>query len=262
VLLSFADSDEHELRVRRAGAGTRAIAYVHGLGESSRCFEELAAHPALAGWRHVLVDLPGYGGSPRPARDRSFTELADLVAGWLRAREPSAFLVGHSMGGVIGTALAERHPDAIAAFVNVEGNVSPGDCTFSAVAASQQADAFAAGGFDRLRDSVRERGATDRALRGAHPSMMMADARAYHAHARELVEVSADESMAARLATVAARVPLVYVAGVPGGAAARTLELLEARAIPTVRVEPAGHWPFVDQPDAVAEAIRALAARV
>jgi pimeloyl-ACP methyl ester carboxylesterase len=258
----FAESDEHKLRVRRAAAGGRALVYVHGLGESSRCFEELAAHPVLAGRRHVLVDLPGYGRSPRPAPARSLTELADLVAGWLGAREPGATLVGHSMGGVIGTILCERHPGALGAFVNVEGTVSPGDCTFSALAAVQQREAFAAGGFDRLREVVRERGAADRALLGAHASMILADARAYHAHACELVALSADESMAARLAAIAARTPTLYVAGVPGGAAARTLELLDAHAIATARIEPAGHWPFVDQLDAVAEAIHAFAARV
>ena len=262
VPAAFVESDEHELRVRRAGAGARAIVFVHGLGESSRCFEELAAHPALAEHRHVLVDLPGYGRSPRPARASSLAGLADLLAAWLARHEPGAILVGHSMGGVIGTILCEGHPGAIAAFANLEGNVSPGDCTFSALAAAQQEDAFAAGGFDRLRDQVRERGAADPALRGAHPSMLEADARTYHAHARELVAISADESMAARLAAIAARTPLVYVAGVPGGAAPRTLELLAERAIPTVRVEPAGHWPFVDQPGTVAAAIRALADRL
>jgi pimeloyl-ACP methyl ester carboxylesterase len=257
----FAESDEQELRVRRAGAGDRAIVYLHGLGESSRCFEELAAHPTLARWRHVLVDLPGYGRSPRPAPPRSLRELAELVADWLGAREPGAVLVGHSMGGVIGTILCERRRGAVAAFANIEGNVSMGDCTFCALAAAQQRAAFEVGGYDQLLELVRGRAESDPALRGALRSMQLADAGTYHAHACELIVASADESMAARLAAIAAQLPTVYVAGVPGGAAARTLELLAERAIPTVRVEPAGHWPFVDRPAAVAEAIRALAER-
>jgi pimeloyl-ACP methyl ester carboxylesterase len=237
-------------------AVARAIVYIHGLGESGVCFDPLVGDPALRGFRHVVIDLPGYGRAAWPAEPASLAELAEWVAARL---EPDAILVGHSMGGVIGVELCERHPGAIGGFANIEGNVTPGDCTASAVAAAQPIDDFVARGFDRLRDDTYEQGATDRAKRGYFASMRFADPRSFHRHAAELVRVSADESMAARLAAIAARTPFVYVAGVPGGAAARTLELLAERAIPTVRVEPAGHWPFVDQPGAVADALLRLA---
>jgi pimeloyl-ACP methyl ester carboxylesterase len=260
----FLHSIEHGMFVRTRGvAHARAIVYIHGLGESGLCFERLAHHPALAAYRHVIPDLPGYGRSAWTPRIASLPELAELVAGWLAARgEPSPVLVGHSMGGVIGVLLCDRHPHAVGAFVDVEGNVSIGDCTGSAIAAAQPLLEFTGGGFDRQRDQVYADGASDRALRGYYASMRLADPRAFHQHSRELVEASRDESMAARLVAIAAKVPLVYVAGVPRGAAPRTLELLDARAIPTVRVAPAGHWPFLDQPDAVARAIADLAARV
>ena len=251
----------HALSVRTRGLG-RAIVYIHGLGESGLCFDELASQPELAGFRHVIVDLPGYGRSPWPAVAPSLVELAEVVASGLaqwRGDERAPIVVGHSMGGVIGTILCERHPDAVGALVNIEGNVTRGDCTASAVAARQSLDDFVAGGFDTLRDTTYAEGVRDVAKRGYYAAMRFADPRSFHRHARELVAVSDDESMAARLAAIAARVPLVYVAGVPGGAAARTLAVLAERAIATVRVEPAGHWPFIDRPDVVANAIRSLA---
>jgi pimeloyl-ACP methyl ester carboxylesterase len=238
----------------RGPAGARAIVWIHGLGESGLCFEQVAAHEALAGYRHVIPDLPGYGRSEWRERIASLTELADELAAWMSG-ERAPILVGHSMGGVIGVALAERHPAAVGAFVNVEGNVTIGDCTSSAIAAAESLEQFVGGGYARLCDRIYDGGATDRALRGAYASMRFADPRGYHAHARELVDVSRDEAMIDRLVAIAARTPTLYVAGVPGGAAARTLELLDAHAIETARIEPAGHWPFIDQPDAVARAI-------
>ena len=248
------------MSVRTRGRG-RAIVYIHGLGESGLCFDELAAEPTLAGFRHVIVDLPGYGRSPWPAVAPSLVELAEVVASGLdawRGDERAPIVVGHSMGGVIGAILCERHA-AVGAFVNIEGNVTPGDCTASAVAARQSLADFVAGGFDTLRDTTYAEGVRDVAKRGYYASMRFADPRSFHRHARELVAISDDESMAERLAAIAVRVPLVYVAGVPGGAAARTLAVLAERAIGTVRVEPAGHWPFVDRPDVVANAIKSLA---
>lgn len=257
----FLHSLEHGMFVRTRGvAHARALVYIHGLGESGLCFERFAHHPALAAYRHVIPDLPGYGRSAWTPRVASLAEHADAIAAWLSARgEPAPIVVGHSMGGVIGVLLAEQHPHAAGAFVNIEGNVSIGDCTGSAVAAAQTLLELVGGGFDRFRDETYAAGAADRARRGYYASMRLADPRAFHAHAQELVALSRDEGMAARLAAIAAKRKLLYIAGVPGGAAARTLELLAERAIPTVQIDGAGHWPFVDDPGAVAAAISRFA---
>jgi pimeloyl-ACP methyl ester carboxylesterase len=252
---------EHGMFVRTAGAGGsgRTVVWVHGLGESGLCFERLIRHDALAGLRHVVPDLPGYGRSPRPAHAPDLAAVADHLAAWLAARgEPAPVVVGHSMGGAVGVLLAERYPHRLAALVSIEGNVSPGDCTFSGRAAGQSLRAFAGGGLDALRDQVRADGADQPALRGYHASLALADPRVFHRHAQDLVALSADGSMAARLAGLP--VPVTVVAGVPGGLAPRSLELLEGAGVRCVRIEPAGHWPFVDRPDEVAGVVAGIAA--
>ncbi len=253
------DSLDHGMLVRTRGAASgRTIVYLHGLGESGLCFERLTRHPALAGFRHVVPDLPGYGRSAWPARAMGLDEVADHVAGWLDARgAPAPIVVGHSMGGVVGVLLAERAAHAVGALVNVEGNVTMADCTFSGRAVACALVDFERGGFEALRDHVHADGVHDPALRGYHASMCFADPRTFHRHAQDLVAASQGDSMLARLAAL--RVPLVYVAGVPGGAAARSLELLDAAGLRVVRVSPAGHWPFIDQPDAVAAVLAGVA---
>jgi pimeloyl-ACP methyl ester carboxylesterase len=237
----------------------RTLLWLHGLGESSLCFEAIVDHPRLAGFASVAPDLPGYGRTPPRPTPPSLPALADLLAEWLRARGgPPPVVVGHSMGGVLGVLLAERHPGAIAALIDVDGNVSPGDCTYSGRAAAMPRDAFVAHGLDALRAFVAERAADDRAHAGYLRSLAEADAATLHQHAGDLVAFSAPEDGAARRAALA--IPVAYVAGVPGGACARSKELLDRAGVTRHDVFPSGHWPFVDQPDAFAEVVAELAA--
>ncbi len=84
-------------------------------------------------------------------------------------------------------------------------------------------------------------------------SIQMCDPRAYHRNSRELVETSSSETMARRLAALDA--PVVYVHGSPRGTCDGSLELLEQAGIERIRIEGAGHWPFLDQHDAFVEAM-------
>jgi pimeloyl-ACP methyl ester carboxylesterase len=254
----FAERVEAGMIVRERAEGAPRLLWIHGLGESGACFEAIAAHPALAGTAALIPDLPGYGASDRA--DLDLAGVADHLAAWLRARGSApCVIVGHSMGGVIGVHLAERHPDVVAHLVDVDGNVSLGDCTYSGRAAAFAADAFVERGFAEMRAFVEDRAVTDLAHRGYAMRIGLADPRTFHRHAGELVAVSTPEDMGARLAAL--RVPVTYVAGAPGGASARSRELLRAAGVVVVEIEPAGHWPFVDQPDRFAETLAGIITR-
>ena len=270
---------EHGMIVRRFGAGPELL-WLHGLGEWSANFDAVAAHPALAGFTHVLPDLPGYGRSPWPdeadnprdaggaaacrdlggddARDPggadgcSLDALADHLVGWLNDRRPA--LIGASMGGVLATLIAERN--AVRAVVNIDGNISLGDCNFSGKAAAYSLDDFIAAGFAAMRADVYEAGRTDLALRGYHAALSAASPRVFHRHARELVELSRAEQLAPRLAAL--RAPSLFVAGVPGGICEHSRALLDHHAVRWIGLEPAGHWVHRDQPDAFAAAVAAF----
>lgn len=89
------------------------ILWGHGWGQSHEAFLPLAESLARQG-RHVLIDFPGFGQSPRPATDWATEDYADAIAAWIKAQGLGPVLwVGHSFGGRVGLQLAARHPDLV-----------------------------------------------------------------------------------------------------------------------------------------------------
>ena len=226
------------MSVRRTGTG-RELVWIHGLGESSTSFDPVIAQ--LPQFAHTLIDLPGYGRSAWPA-PISLEPLADHLAAWLKAR-PLATVIGHSMGGVLAVMLAER--GAASAIVDIDGNVTRGDCTFSATAIAYDEADFIDHGFAELRSHVYVDGVDDSPLRSYHAAMCFASPRMYYRQAHDLVTLSLTESMAPRLAALT--IPALFVAGVPGGVCEASRALLDRHRVRWVGIEPAGHWVYLDQ---------------
>jgi pimeloyl-ACP methyl ester carboxylesterase len=85
------------------------LVLIHGFSASMRWWD--AATPLLARERYVIrLDLLGHGGSEKPRDGYSMEDQADVVAALLdQLGVESAPVVGHSMGGMVATALVERH---------------------------------------------------------------------------------------------------------------------------------------------------------
>jgi pimeloyl-ACP methyl ester carboxylesterase len=93
------------LRVEDGGSGEPLLVLLHGLG---------ATGDVWAGWRPLLArkwpgrwlapDMPGHGGSP-PLAAYTFDGFAAAIAGVVQPGSPVVVL-GHSLGGVVGLALA------------------------------------------------------------------------------------------------------------------------------------------------------------
>jgi pimeloyl-ACP methyl ester carboxylesterase len=89
------------------------IVLVHGFQASLRWWDGVAERLARD-HRVIRMDLLGHGGSEKPRDGYSMEEQGDLVAQVMEHLEiPKAAVVGHSMGGQVATALAERHPDLV-----------------------------------------------------------------------------------------------------------------------------------------------------
>ena len=101
----LAIAPERRLRVRMWNGHGRPLVLLHGLLDDSEGWMQLARdthRPCYA------IDLPGFGGSDLPQYPR-ITAYAEAVLLGLRELDvQNATLVGHSLGGAVATAVAER----------------------------------------------------------------------------------------------------------------------------------------------------------
>lgn len=108
--------DGRDLAYEVHGEGPPLVT-IHGITESMRSWDPVLPH--LTPHRTVvLVDLPGHGGS-EPTGAWGMDDLADDVAAVVEHLDLDApQVLGHSLGGFVGTALAARHDTG--AVVNVD----------------------------------------------------------------------------------------------------------------------------------------------
>lgn len=104
------EDEDHELSDARP-----PVVFLHGLGGTGRYWTATEGE-ALLPRGSTLVDLAGFGRSPRPLRRYTIeTHLAALEP-VLGSRAPLV-LVGHSLGAALAVAYAARHPEQVKALV-------------------------------------------------------------------------------------------------------------------------------------------------
>jgi pimeloyl-ACP methyl ester carboxylesterase len=121
-----------DLNVREYGAasGAGAIVLLHGYASSIEWWSDVA--PKLAeetGRKVVAVDLVGHGGSESPLDSNAYGAHGQAVAvarALTALKTKDVVLVGHSMGGHIATAVAQREPDLVDRVVVIDTFGAPG----------------------------------------------------------------------------------------------------------------------------------------
>jgi len=105
----------HPLFVQDDGTGPTLV-LIHGFCETSRIWDSFI--PSLATrYRILRPDLPGFGNSASLQGRITIEQVSDALAGWLKQESvPPAMMMGHSLGGYITLALAERQPNLLAGY--------------------------------------------------------------------------------------------------------------------------------------------------
>jgi pimeloyl-ACP methyl ester carboxylesterase len=99
----------------RESAGTgRPVVLVHGNSSSSRTWQAVLDGPFGQRFRCLAIDLPGHGGSPKPAGgDYTIATFTNAVVDFAKANDAlNAAFVGWSLGGHIVLQSAPELPDA------------------------------------------------------------------------------------------------------------------------------------------------------
>lgn len=88
----------------------KAIVLIHGFTESSRMWSDFAKQLSKK-HRVITLDLPGHGKSDCIGSIHTMEQMAEVVFTLLkRLRIGKCLMVGHSMGGYVTLAFAEKYP--------------------------------------------------------------------------------------------------------------------------------------------------------
>lgn len=97
------------------GEGNPVI-LIHGFCEASAIWKPLINKLAFS-HQVITLDLPGFGKSPLPKTPFSIADIAEEVYQWMKENQLlGSVIIGHSLGGYVSLALAEKYPDSIKGF--------------------------------------------------------------------------------------------------------------------------------------------------
>lgn len=114
------------MQIRVEGKGPPLV-LLHGFAASMHWWSAVAVQLART-HKLIRIDLRGHGGSEKPRQGYSMEAQADAVAGVVKKIGVSeANVAGHSMGGVVATALAQRHPRLVKRIVIIGSPAGAGD---------------------------------------------------------------------------------------------------------------------------------------
>ncbi|QMU30164.1 alpha/beta fold hydrolase [Adhaeribacter radiodurans] len=99
--------------VSDSGGSDKVLVFLHGFCESKEVWETFV-QPFRESYRVIAIDLPGFGKNTAPRLSYSMEEAAAYVHKVLKNLEiKKCLLVGHSMGGYVALAFAEKHNNMV-----------------------------------------------------------------------------------------------------------------------------------------------------
>jgi pimeloyl-ACP methyl ester carboxylesterase len=233
------------------------VVLVHGLGSDANDWLPVARDLARD-HRVVLVELPGHGLTPMAtpfALEQATLALDRAIAE--QSREP-VVLVGHSVGGLVATSEALRSPKRVRALVLVETALAPQMTRAEADTLLAQIDRDWEGTLHGVYSSFGRDSAQGEALWAEASRVDRENMRAWIP-----VALYADLSKEAgdlHMPVLAVLAPHSWEHGEPWFHAARTLGYARIDRVRGQRIDDCGHFVMLDQPKALAAAIRRFAA--
>lgn len=107
---SYGDYELHYRVVEHEGLYKGRIMFIHGFGQSSYSWENMADEMSAKGYDCYCVDLPNFGYSTRENADMELIDRETLVEKLMLSIAPEYTwtLAGHSMGGAVAINVAQQ----------------------------------------------------------------------------------------------------------------------------------------------------------
>lgn len=97
----------------------KTIVLVHGAWQGPWAWQTVKAELINKGQKVVIIELPGHGSDVTSPQQASINSYRDKVLAVMNQIPGKVILVGHSMGGMVITAVADKAPEKIEKLVYV-----------------------------------------------------------------------------------------------------------------------------------------------
>jgi pimeloyl-ACP methyl ester carboxylesterase len=105
---------------------SRRVMFIHGLGSSADRWLDILDAMSVVGFDSVAIDLPGSGGSDRPAgMNYAIKDFVQAVAEFMRKKgmdDGRTSVVGHSLGGYVAAQFALEHGQFVDKLVLIDSS--------------------------------------------------------------------------------------------------------------------------------------------
>jgi pimeloyl-ACP methyl ester carboxylesterase len=244
----------------RHSENNKAIVFIHGFGSAKEHFRHAFSSPSLEDFTLIALDLIGFGQSKGPDEfGYSMHEQALIVLELLDQLGTKTFhLCGHSMGGLVAMNIAELNPQRVLSFIDLEGNLTIEDCSFTGKVAGSTFEEFADTGRWKLEEDFRNAGTDDPSMNEYAESFSMASTAALYKSAYHTVQDSSTP-----LIEKFRRIKnACYMYGDKNSGVFPGENLLRAAGVPIFYIENAGHAMAIDNPRHLYREIRTFIDRL
>jgi pimeloyl-ACP methyl ester carboxylesterase len=247
-----------------ASAPTReapTVVLVHGAFQDARAWDRVVPLLRERGLRSVAVNLPGREGDGIAPGGVTLDDHRDAVLKTIDAQGGPVVLVGHSFGGITISNVAEAAPEKIRSLVYVAAYLPQADAADQSMAKLAETDQW--NRFNKQRQNfIPAADYSTASVLADDQVMLFCDACSDDAkqRTRQLMQREPLKPAATPVRVTAARygaVPKFYVHTVNDNAVSYTLQQRMVAATPVVRsvTLQTGHSPFLESPEALANAI-------
>jgi pimeloyl-ACP methyl ester carboxylesterase len=232
------------------------IAYLHGLGSTKHDFFGAVNRENLNDFTLLAFDFPGSGNSSY--FDQLTLEIDDLVEITYKVVSSLELdgltLIGHSMGGLTALLFAQKYPNKVKRYINVEGNIAPEDCgVFSRKTAQFTWEEFVARDFMKSLQSEFAQLPYIGTRIFADKFRKAVAARAFYDYCVSIVKHSDSGALMPTFKQLP--IPRLFIYGEANNHLPYLPELGD-EGITVVEVPNSHHWPQYDNPDFYFKTIR------
>lgn len=232
------------------------VVLIHGAWQGSWTFDALLPALRTVGLVGVAIDLPGNGADDTPPEDVTLDLYLAALETQIDGLGGRATIVGHSGGGLIATALAERSPDRVSSVIYLAGMCLPNGEDFGQLQARVGGSVGISDDIIVAPDGLTSTVPTDKAityfLNDCHPDV-----------ARAAAERLRPQPEGGRLITSPATaknfgpIPKLYIEALGDNSITIEAQRAMQQLAPDMEVASidSGHVPQLIDPDGVAEAI-------